>query len=273
MLRSMKETQGVDLEAEDEEGEEGDDDDEEGMVVLGGDEEEEGEEGVGSIHIRNSQRSVALDLGLLQRQLRAVLEIVGRADHDVSLWLTNDRSIREYNDRYRGVRRATDILSFPFHEYAAPEKPTPESLTLNGAVRDLGDMMVSVAYVQRACERDLEELTASGENHWWEERGASGAMSRLFGVQARLPYLAIHGVLHLLGYDHETEADYTRMVAQEERVIAQFLKRFPEAAPPAPQALLGELKLRQQKRKPPAGAGAGAAGGGSRTGGPKKGKE
>ncbi len=238
MLRSMKETQGVDMDLDVEEGEgEG-----EGFEGFGEEdeedyEEEEEEEGVGAIHIRNSQRSVAIDAKLLHRQLRAVLEIVGKAEHDVSLWLTNDRSIREYNDRYRGVRRATDILSFPFHEYAAPERPTPESEVLNGRVQDLGDMMVSVAYVQRACERDREEWAASGENKWWSERGASGAMSRLFDVQSRLPYLAIHGVLHLLGYDHETDEDYALMVEQEERVIAEFVKRFPEAA--APPSLVG----------------------------------
>ena len=136
-------------------------------------EEEEEEEGMGTIQIRNSQRSLELDTDLLHKQIRSTLEILGKADHDVSLWLTNDRSIREYNDRYRGKRMATDILSFPFHEYATPGHPTPESEALNGQIKDLGDMMVSTAYVQRACEKDQGDWAAEGENLWSEERGGT----------------------------------------------------------------------------------------------------
>lgn len=201
MVRSMREQEGVEvMEDGDDEDEEGDghmdrpEDDEEGDDL-----EEEGEEGQGNIHIRNSQRSIPIDTTRLQRQLRAILEIVGRADHDVSLWLTNDRSIREYNDRYRGKRHATDILSFPFHEYDRPEHPSKESVRLNGQIKDLGDMMISMPYVQRQCQRDEEDWKELGENPWSEERGASGAMSRVFDVEGRLPYLIIHGVLHLLG--------------------------------------------------------------------------
>ena len=172
----------------------------EGEEVREGGEEEGGvEDGQGTIHIRNSQRSIPLDLDLIQRQMEVILEVVGVRDHDVSLWLTNDRSIREYNDRYRKKRKATDILSFPFHTYKSPGVPSDESLKIVGPIRDLGDMMVSVAYVKRQCQRDMEELAANGRNEWTGERGASGAMASIASVQGRLPYLIIHGVLHLLG--------------------------------------------------------------------------
>ena len=204
--------------------------------------EEEEDDNLGTIQIRNSQRSIALDMDLLHNHMRGIMEIIGKPDHDVSLWLTNDRSIREYNDRYRGKRSATDILSFPFHEYKTPGMPTPESMALNGQIKDLGDMMVSTAYVQRQCERDQADWVAEGENQWSEERGASGAMARVYDVQGRLPFLVIHGALHLLGYDHETETEYEEMVREEERVIKAFVERFPEAAPPAPVAVLKKEK-------------------------------
>jgi rRNA maturation RNase YbeY len=189
-----------------------------------------GDKPLGTIQIRNSQRTIALDLDLLNTQVRAILEIVGKSDHDVSLWLTNDRSIREYNDRYRGKRTATDILSFPFHEYEAPGVPTSESWALTGEVKDLGDMIVSVPYVQRQCQRDQVDWFEKGENLWSGERGASGAMARVFGVQDRLPFLVIHGVLHLLGFDHETDKEYNEMVKEEDRVLAEFKKKFASTA-------------------------------------------
>lgn len=198
---------------EDSEDEE-DEEDEQGLVAAG-DKEEEGGAGIvcgakkagkesdkGTIHIRNSQRGIDLDLDLLQRQIEVIMDILGRPDHDVSLWLTNDRTIREYNDRYRGKRKATDILSFGFHEYDKPEVPTQESLVMNGAVKDLGDMIISVPYVKRQCERDQKDAQDSGESMWTGERGASGAMADIYDVAGRLPYLVIHGVLHLLGYVH-----------------------------------------------------------------------
>ncbi|KAM3569713.1 hypothetical protein VYU27_008193 [Nannochloropsis oceanica] len=204
--------------------------------------EAESDDNLGTIQIRNSQRSISLDIDVLHNHIRGIMEIIGKDDHDVSLWLTNDRSIREYNDRYRGKRSATDILSFPFHEYKSPGVPTPESVALNGQIKDLGDMMVSTGYVQRQCARDEADWAAEGENQWSEERGASGAMARVYDVQGRLPFLVIHGLLHLLGYDHETEKEYEEMVREEERVISEFARRFPEAAPP-----MGEPKKSKER--------------------------
>jgi len=224
--------------------------------------EEDDDDNLGTIQIRNSQRSIALDMDLLHNHMRGIMEIIGKPDHDVSLWLTNDRSIREYNDRYRGKRSATDILSFPFHEYKAPGVPTPESMALNGQIKDLGDMMVSTAYVQRQCERDQADWAAEGENQWSEERGASGAMARVYDVQGRLPFLVIHGALHLLGYDHETEKEYEEMVREEERVIKAFVERFPEAAPPAPVAV---PKKEEKERKTAAVVEGGERGAGATT--------
>ncbi|CAN0556511.1 unnamed protein product, partial [Ectocarpus sp. 8 AP-2014] len=84
---------------------------------------------------------------------------------------------------------------------------------------DLGDMFISLAYVDRQIERDREEQAAAEEEWWDSERGVSGAMSRVFDVQERASMLLVHGLIHLLGYDHETESDYKAMVAVEEEVL------------------------------------------------------
>jgi rRNA maturation RNase YbeY len=192
-LGATRAARGEEEEEEEEEGLEGD-------MLSEEDGDVGGDEGAGgSIHVRNSQKRVPLDVDLVHQQLGAIMDIVGRSDHDVSLWLTNDRSIREYNDRYRGKRKATDILSFPFHDYERPGVPTKESLEMNLGLKDLGDMIVSVEYVKRQCARDREERAKGGEGKWDGERGASGAMASVEDVQGRLPYLMVHGVLHLLG--------------------------------------------------------------------------
>ncbi|CAM9779372.1 unnamed protein product, partial [Phaeothamnion confervicola] len=146
----------------------------------------------------------------------------------VGLWLSSDDKVRRLNRQYRGKRKSTDILSFPFHEGLAPgelpQTTDPEQMYL-------GDMVVSVAYVARQLERDRQQAandisrgaSGSGGNGIGEEeedRGVSGAMAGEFDLQRRLELLLVHGLCHLVGYDHETDGDYEAMVVQEERVMA-----------------------------------------------------
>lgn len=88
---------------------------------------------------------------------------------------------------------------------------------------NLGDMVISVPYVVRACARDEKEASAVGEAAWRREaeltRGVSGAMSLTFDVAERIPLLLVHGAVHLLGHDHMEDDDYELMVAEEERLI------------------------------------------------------
>ena len=122
-------------------------------------------------------RTAALDVLLLNRQrrrpvrprrLRRVLEGAAAAlsvSGEVSLVLTGDRAVRALNARYRGKDRPTDVLSFP-----------------GGATRrELGDIVISV----ETAERNARHLR------------------RTLGRE--LDILALHGFLHVLGYDHETD--------------------------------------------------------------------
>jgi probable rRNA maturation factor len=102
------------------------------------------------------------------RRLRRVLEGAARAlsiDGEVSLVLTGDRAVRALNARYRGKDRPTDVLSFPG----------------GGAEGELGDIVISVETARknaRALGRTLDQ---------------------------ELDVLALHGFLHVLGYDHESD--------------------------------------------------------------------
>lgn len=109
---------------------------------------------------------------------------------EVSLVLTSDQEIQELNRTYRGIDRPTDVLSFPQEEGEGEWVAPP-----NG-VRNLGDIVISY----RRAEEQAEEYQHS--------------------LQRELGYLIAHGVLHLLGYDHETEAERQDMRQREEHALA-----------------------------------------------------
>lgn len=109
---------------------------------------------------------------------------------EVSLMLTDDESIHEMNREYRGIDRPTDVLSFALEEgeeeeiFGGPE----ENL--------LGDIIISVETAVRQAE----------------EYGHS--------VEREMSFLALHGMLHLLGYDHMEEEERQEMRAQEKAILA-----------------------------------------------------
>jgi ssRNA-specific RNase YbeY (16S rRNA maturation enzyme) len=79
-----------------------------------------------SLVLRNGQRSVKINLPLLRRQIVAIREIVDCAEFDLSVCLTTNQKIRQYNRQLRRVDKPTDVLSLPFIEKLNPGlKPVP----------------------------------------------------------------------------------------------------------------------------------------------------
>lgn len=106
---------------------------------------------------------------------------MAECEGDVAVLLTDDRAVRDLNARFRGKDQPTNVLSFP-----APE----------GSGAHLGD--VCLAY--ETCEREATEQSKT--------------------LAAHLQHLTAHGVLHLLGYDHDVDADAEIMEALERRILA-----------------------------------------------------
>ena len=124
---------------------------------------------------------------LIQRLVASELD--SRADYGVDIHLVGDEEIRGLNAQHRGIDAATDVLSFPLHSAECGFVNPP------GEPVQLGDVVVSYPRaVQQA-----------------EEYGHS--------VERELAYLVAHGVLHILGYDHEVEADQQRMRQREEEAL------------------------------------------------------
>ena len=118
---------------------------------------------------------------------------------EVDVLLTDDTGIHQINLDMRGVDRPTDVLSFPEFELTPGALPSPEDADPGTGLVPLGDMVLSMERVQ--------------------------VQAREYGHSNRreLAYLAVHSVLHLLGYDHMDEgAQKAQMRAREEAIMAEL---------------------------------------------------
>ncbi|MBS0333131.1 MAG: rRNA maturation RNase YbeY [Proteobacteria bacterium] len=139
------------------------------------------------------------DVGpLVQAAAQAVLDAEGAVGEGVAILLTDDGSVRDLNARFRRQDKPTNVLSFP-----APQNPE----------RFLGD--VALAY--GVCAREAAEQGKPLAHH--------------------LQHLVAHGVFHLLGYDHETDAQAEAMETLERAVLAGLGIPDPYATRPGSEGL------------------------------------
>jgi probable rRNA maturation factor len=122
-----------------------------------------------SISIQNRQKLLSVDLGRVRRSLKRLLKELGCNDSEVSLLLVDDNQIREINKNYLQRDRPTNVISFAMTEGAFGDVH-PEIL---------GDIILSV------------------------ETAARDAMACDIDFMDEVEFLLIHGLLHLLGYNHE----------------------------------------------------------------------
>lgn len=137
----------------------------------------------------------------LEEQLNTVISAALDAEGvdtpcEVNVLVTDDAAIHQINLDMRNVDRPTDVLSFPMFELVPGEKPDGEDADPATGLVPLGDMVLS-----------LERATAQAE-----EFGHS--------VEREVSYLAVHSVLHLLGYDHMDEGEMkAQMRGREEAIL------------------------------------------------------
>lgn len=141
--------------------------------------------------------------GLAERVARASLAELGlpEAGFEISLMGCDDARIAELNADFRGKPTPTNVLSWPAEERAAEEdgglpdapEPGPE-----GMAEELGD----IAIAWETCEREAAEQDKPMADH--------------------VTHLLIHGLLHLLGYDHVRDGDAELMESTEIRILAKM---------------------------------------------------
>jgi probable rRNA maturation factor len=145
-------------------------------------------EGRGAVGVAMRGRRVptlARHVGRAGRRLLAALRL---ADAELSVLLVSDREIHRLNRAWRGKDRPTDVLSFSQQE---GDGAAPSGL--------LGDVVISVDTARRQAAERGESLRRETER------------------------LLIHGVLHLLGYDHERSPAEARRMQRRERLLARRL--------------------------------------------------
>ena len=136
----------------------------------------------------------------LRRVIRTALAAEG-VDFpcEIDVLLTGDAGIHAINRDMRQVDRPTDVLSFPEFELRPGELPGPEDADPGTGLVPLGDMVIS-----------MEHAAAQAKEYGHSNR-------------RELAYLAVHSVLHLLGYDHLDEGPQKRqMRGREEAIMAEL---------------------------------------------------
>lgn len=134
------------------------------------------------------------EMDFIQEVLLHAAQAEKTGEAEVSVTLVTNGMIRDINREYRDKDAATDVISFALEEQGEDE------ITIHGGadVRLLGDIIISV-------ERAKEQAEDYGHSY-----------------ERELGFLAVHGFLHLLGYDHLTEEDEKRMFGRQEEILASL---------------------------------------------------
>ncbi len=118
---------------------------------------------------------------------------------ELSLTITNDSFIKKLNNAHRNKNHATDVLSFPFNDFPDPisRRRIPSSMIPPGDFLPLGDVVISV------------------------DTAAHQAVTIGHTLEDEILRLMVHGILHLLGYDHERSSkERALMEKEEDRILA-----------------------------------------------------
>jgi probable rRNA maturation factor len=139
-----------------------------------------------SLQIQNNQKKIKINRRKIRSAILKILKILECADKEISINFVDDAKIKQLNKQYLGKDRATNVLSFSLRE--------DEYGNINPQV--LGDIIISVEAAQK--DAVYGNLT----------------------VDQEIDFLIIHGLLHLLGYDHEnTTKKETSKMRKKEREL------------------------------------------------------
>jgi probable rRNA maturation factor len=130
---------------------------------------------------------------VIQRAVAAAAQLTDAdvGDAELAVMLTDDAGIRTLNHNWRGIDKATNVLSFPALQPTGPRGD-------DDAPRMLGD--IAIAY--ETTRREADDERKPFNDH--------------------LSHLAVHGFLHLIGYDHENDDDAEAMEALEQEILAHL---------------------------------------------------
>ena len=156
----------------------------------------------------DEQHDHPMDVGLWAGLARQVLEARGvKGETEVSLLFVDEEAIAALHAQFLGKSESTDVLSFPIEDEPGPTGRSPDfggsgpgTSPDQGTLTLLGDVVVCPAVAARNAS----------------EHGVS--------LDDEVALLVVHGLLHLLGLDHEDEAEAERMEALEQELLKRFYR-------------------------------------------------
>lgn len=146
--------------------------------------------------ILNRQREVRVARGPLESFLRRVKRELGLGKSDLTVCLVSDAEMARLNQNFRRKKGPTDVLSFPEMSHSGARSFPSLAAHHSPLATDLGDIAISPATARRYAKKHERKLASE------------------------LRVLILHGVLHLLGYDHET--DHGEMDELEQKLRKRF---------------------------------------------------
>lgn len=139
------------------------------------------------------EQTEALDVAAMRRLTQVALEMEDcPPESEVSIILVGDEEMTGYNRRFLDRHGPTDVISLPIEELVPGRPP---GVVPDGPPPMLGDVILDPAYIRRQAEelgRDFDD---------------------------ELAMFVVHGVLHLLGYEHETDAEASHMEDRERQIL------------------------------------------------------
>ncbi|OGO77231.1 MAG: rRNA maturation RNase YbeY [Clostridiales bacterium GWB2_37_7] len=151
-----------------------------------------------SVLIDNRQDKAVVDSkieSLVEQVVQKSLEVEVEDDYEVSISFVDNQEIRELNKQYRNKDSSTDVLSFPLMEFEETEENYNNEDEYVQEDRLLGDIVISLEKAQEQAD----------------EYGHS--------FERELAFLVVHGVLHLLGMDHENEQQEKEMLQKQDNIL------------------------------------------------------
>lgn len=134
------------------------------------------------------------ELDFVQKILEHAAKEEGLGQSEVSVTFVTNEMIRDINREYRGKDQPTDVISFAMEELGEGET----AIIGSSEPRMLGDIIISL-------DRTKEQAADYGHS-----------------FERELGFLAVHGFLHLLGYDHMTEEDEKKMFSRQEEILVSL---------------------------------------------------
>lgn len=144
--------------------------------------------------ISNQQSKKRINREEIGQKTELILSALGYEDHEISLLFTDDDGIQALNSSYRGMDRPTNVLSFSMIE--GDTKPPFSGL--------LGDVVISV------------------------ETAESEALKAGIHTEERLSQLLVHGILHLVGFDHEADERAFLEMEEKSRDLLRLIEKNPD---------------------------------------------